>query len=743
MSARKLTRPLLLACLLALAIPAAAQADFGIQSFTTAARNYDGSVDLRAGSRPFEFDVAFAMNQDSEENPEGTLRDLFVDLPAGFAGNPQALPKCETEDFEGQNSLCPANTQIGVARIQFVGVDPGKPAIQPIYNLTPPLGVAARLGFSLVSLNSFQEGAVNPATDYGLRVSDITIPTTIEIQSIEESIWAVPADHRHDPERQCVVEEKVQTGCSTDAPHIPFISLPTSCQGLPQTLLTVDSLEEPDNLIEESAFLLDENGNPASLTDCEALPFNPTFTAHPQSAAADSPTGLAVNLHLPQENAPEDEESQHRATAHLKDVSVAFPPGLAVNPSAATGLDACALRGPAGINLPHSGPEEAEPAHCPAASKVGTVSVKTPLLDHPLPGSVYLARQQENPFNSLIALYIALDDPISGVVAKIAGKVEPDPITGQLVGSFKQNPQLPFEDFAFEFFGGPRATLTTPTTCGTYQTKATLSSWAQPDVAIPQQSAFAINAAAAGGPCAQSEAQLPNAPAFEAGTQTPLAGTYSPFVMKLSRENGSQHFAALNLTLPKGVSAKFAGLSECSEAQIAAAAARSGLGQGAAEQASPSCPQSSQLGTVTVGAGSGAPFYASGHAYLAGPYKNAPFSVAVITPAVAGPFDLGTVVVRSALYVDEETAQGTIKTDPLPTSLHGIPLDIRSIAINVSRDQFTLNPTSCEAGAVSGEAISTTGQIAPLSNRFQVGGCRGLDFKPKLALTLKGGDQAR
>jgi hypothetical protein len=512
--------------------------------------------------------------------------------------------------------------------------------------------------------------------------------------------------------------------------------------GTPQTTVAVDSLEEPEVLVKSKPVpFLNENDEAASLEDCEALPFSPTISSQPETAQADSPTGLHFALHVPQHNEPQEGGSEGLATAHLKDVSVALPAGLEVNASAADGLGACALAGPQGINLPGSGePGEGEAAKCPPSSKVGTVAVKTPLLDHPLPGSVYLAKQVENPFGSLIALYIAVDDPVTGVVVKIPVEVEPDPLTGQLKTFVTENPQLPFEDFSFDFFGGARASLTTPLTCGTYATEAQLTPWSEPEgQAVGQSSSFPIAAGPGGGPCVTSEAQAPNQPSFEAGTIAPLAGAYSPFVLRLTRQNGSQRFAALNLTLPPGLTGKLAGLSECTDAQIAGAEARGGLGEGALEAAQPSCPQSSEVGVVNVGVGSGAPFYVQGHAYLAGPYKGAPLSTVIITPGVAGPFDLGAVVVRAGLYVDESTAQVTAKSDPVPRILHGIPLDVRSIAVQLDRPEFMLNPTSCEAMAVGGEEISTTGAVAPLQNRFQLGGCRGLDFSPRLSLSLKGG----
>jgi hypothetical protein len=531
----------------------------------------------------------------------------------------------------------------------------------------------------------------------------------------------------HDPERQCFdFEGAIIHGCPTDSAPAPFLSLPTSCTGSLQTTIRVDSVQEPGVFQHETVESLGEDGTPEGINSCEGPGFEPTISARPETAAADSPTGLHVALHIPQNLDPEG-----IATANLKDTTVTLPAGLAINPSTADGRQACSL---AQIGL--HGPD---PAQCPAASQVGTVVAKTPALDHPVPGTVYIARQGENPFGSLIALYIALDDPVSGVIVKVAGEVVSDPVTGQLKTTFLDNPQLPVEDFSFDFAGGPRAALTTPTTCGTYTTTATLTPWTFPEgPTVSRADSFTIGSGAGGGSCPSSEAQVPNTPSFEAGTSAPLAGAFSPFVMRMSRENGSQRFGALNMALPPGVSAKLAGVKECSEAQIAAAAARSGLGQGALEKASPSCPAASQIGTVNVGAGSGNPLFVSGNVYLAGPYKGAPLSLAIITPAIAGPFDLGTVVVRAALYINEETGQATVRSDPIPRILAGIPLDVRTIAVRVDRSDFALNPTSCAQKAVTGEEISTAGSIAPLKDRFQVAGCGDLGYSPKLALNMKG-----
>jgi hypothetical protein len=707
------------ACLL---LTPSAFASFGLKSVSAVARNRDGSVALQAGSHPYEYVLSFEMNEDSSGALEGTLRDLIVELPPGLVGDPQALPRCGAA-FEGEEPHCPGNTQIGVTTIKLVGLSPVE---NPLYNLTPALGVPASLGFSLNGATSLQEASLRSGGDYGVSVSDITIPTSKKIQSISETIWGVPADAGHDPQRVCRENSHKVEGCPSGIAAVPFLTLPTSCTGPLTTTVKVDSLEEPGVFHELSAGSLNEGGAPAGLHGCQSLPFQPAITAQPETTASDSPTGLHVDLHLPQ-----NENSEGLATANLKDTVVTLPPGLVLNPSAADGLDGCT---PAQVDLHGAGAAE-----CPDASKIGTAEIQTPLLDHPVTGGVYLATQGDNPFGSLLALYITVDDPLSGVVVKLAGEVEPDPVTGQLKTTFLNNPQLPFEDLNLDLPGGPRAPLTTPSSCGTYTTTSVLTPWTTPEGASVESSdAFQINSGANGAGCITSEAQEPHAPSFEAGTTTPLAGSYSPFVLKLGRENGSQHLSAINVTLPPGLTGKLAGVTECSDAQLEQAAGRNQPGEGATELASPSCPQSSEVGGVTVGAGSGSPVLVGGHAYLAGPYKGAPLSLAIITPAVAGPFDLGTVVVRSALFIDPATAQVTVKSDPLPTILQGIPLDIRSVAIAIDRPQFVLNPTSCEPMSVTGEAISTQNQTAGLSNRFQVGGCQGLAFKPALTTSTVG-----
>jgi hypothetical protein len=416
---------------------------------------------------------------------------------------------------------------------------------------------------------------------------------------------------------------------------------------------------------------------------------------------------------------------------------------MVVDPSSADGLEACSevQVGYLAAKSVEVGYQQFTPgaAECPNGAKVGTVEVFTPLVNHPLLGGVFVAAQDANPFKSLLALYVAVYDPATGVVIKLAGKVSLDPVTGRLTTTFDENPQLPFNDFKLDFFGGSRAALTTPFTCGSYVASSVLTPWSAPEGkdAEPSSLPFGLTGPG-GGACADSEAQAPNAPVFEAGMASPVAGSYSPFVLKLKREDASQRFSGLNVTLPPGLIGKIAGVEQCSQAAIEAAQGRSHEGEGALELAHPSCPAGSEVGVVHVGAGSGAPYYVTGHAYFAGPYEGAPFSLVIVAPALAGPFDFGSVVVRAALYINPSTTQVTVKSDPFPRILDGVPLDIRDVSVDMNRSQFTFNPTSCAMLAVTGEESSTAGSTAVLSDRFQAGGCATLPFRPSFTASTSG-----
>jgi hypothetical protein len=716
---------------------------------TTSLNEEGGAAATQAGSHPFGFTSIVTFNVASVSKHEecgpgqrshgcpvlnADAKDVDVALPPGLVGNPLAVPACPQASFESYLiENCPPDTQVGTLQLIFYGNGTAE-QYAPVYNVEPPPGQPAELGFTIggffhipIFFKLRSDG------DYGLTTRFKSIAEADPVQTAVLRTWGVPAAAIHDGTRR---GSGCNHGCASDVAVQPFLTMPTSCSGEELPIpFSGDSWQNPLD-----TFPLFGTTHLPAVGGCNQLAFEPTLEARPTTNVADSPSGLKVDVHVPQNHeGPEGgEDPEGLATAHLKEAKVTLPKGLTVNPSSAAGLEGCSpaqigLRSPLGATPIHM---SADPANCPDGSKLGSVEVDTQLIDHPLPGAVYLAQPYENPFKSLLALYITVNDPQTNTIVKLPAEVQIAP-DGQLTTTVKENPQLPFEDFKLNFFGGARGPLRTPPTCATYKTTSQLTPYSAPESGPPATpaDAYAISSAPGGQPCATTEAALPNKPGFEAGTTPPLAGAYAPFGLHLHREDASQSFAGLDLNLPPGLLGKLAGVGECSDAALASAAAKSG----AAERANPSCPAGSQIGTVNAAAGAGpAPYNVAAKAYLTAPYKGAPLGVAIITPAVAGPYDLGTVVVRSALYVDPESAQITVKSDPIPTALQGIQLDLRSIDLAVDRQQFTLNPTNCERSAITGSEISALGNVAALSNPFQVGGCGGLGFKPKLALSLKG-----
>ncbi len=711
-----------------------------------------GEPSTQAGERPGDVVTTIALNKTNvaskggvEQGEEGgqatatNTRDIETALPPGLVGNPTALPMCS--HLLVTQEKCPPQTQVGTIWIYGSKTNFGSghgeeqwayPAT-PLYNVEPNGPYPAEFGAFIEG----QAGAwihfhVRSGSDYGVTADAIKIISAIAIEEVKLVVWGVPASHAHDGEGERQHCGKVP--CPDPEPdEKPFLTNPTSCAGPQSARVELDSWQEPESWLTASTVLPG-----GGFTGCGKLPFEPTLEARPTSTLADSPSGLNVDLHLPSPEACKEEGGKvecELAEAQLRDATVTLPAGMVVDPSSADGLEACseAQVGYLAQKSVEVGYQQFTPgaAECPNSSKVGNVEVDTPAIAHPLPGAVYVAAQGANPFKSLLALYVAVYDPATGVVIKLAGKVSLDPVTGRLATTFDENPQLPFNDFKLDFFGGSRAALTTPFTCGSYAASSVLTPWSAPEGkdAEPSSLPFGVTGPG-GGACVDSEAQAPNAPVFEAGTASPVAGSYSPFVLKLKREDASQRFSGLNVTLPPGLIGKIAGIEQCPQADIEAAQARDHEGEGAVEFAHPSCPAGSEVGVVHVGTGSGAPYYVSGHAYFAGPYEGAPFSLVIVTPAVAGPFDFGTVVVRAALFINPSTAQVTVKSDPFPRILDGVPLDIREVDVDMSRSQFTLNPTSCAAMAVTGEESSAAGNTAILSDGFQAGGCATLPFKP-------------
>ncbi len=699
--------------------PAAARADFGFEPGSVAMRaeNSDGTLVRQAGSHPYAFTFQFALKTiGGGATDGGKMRNVIVDLPLGMAGNPLAVPACNRQDFEALT--CEPSSQVGVLRTILPGIGE---ANGPLYNLVPPPGSAAQVGFSSLGFTLLGSASVRTEEGYGVRVTGTNLP--LESTASTVTIWGTPADPSHDPERGSA--EQGTLGSSSGVEPLPYLTLPSSCLTPPELTVRASSTANPDVYVSETAPLRDDGGNPVALSGCDAVPFTPTVLAAPSTAAAESAAGLTFQLSLPNKGLLNPKAGVVAETQPQKTV-VTLPAGITANPAAVNGQAACTL-------------QQYKATSCPTGSELGTLTAQTPLLEEGIEGSVYLAAPGDNPFDSLLALYIVARAPERGVLVKQAARVEADPATGQLTTTIEGLPPVPYSSFDLRLREGPRAPLITPQACGTYETVAKLYPFSDPETPVERTAPFTVSSGAGGGACAASEAELPNSPSISAGSVAPLAGAYSPFVFKISRADGTQRFGAVEVAPPAGLVAKLAGVPYCPESGIAAAEGRTAVGDGAAEVAQPSCPLASQVGTVIAGAGAGpTPYYVQGKVYLAGPYKGAPLSFEIVTPAMAGPFDLGVVAERAPIYVDEETAEITVKSDPLPSFLHGIPLAIRSASVQMDRTEFTRNPTNCEPTTVGGALTSLTGSVAPLSQRFQVGSCRGLDFKPKLKISLKG-----
>jgi hypothetical protein len=738
-----------------------ASAAFGLDAARVAFTEADGSADTLAGSHPFEFTTSFSLNTEivpegaqdpvsgevvDGEVPVGSLKDLALDQMAGLIGSQTAVPRCTSAQFNARvegRPLCPDGTAVGVVGIKAefgtFPVDSDVAVHDAVYNLEPSPGEAAKLGFVALNVPITIDVTVSDRPPYNLVAHLNDAPQSLLLYASEFTLWGNPADPAHDGLRgQCVgevvksTEEPVSLGsCAAEVEgrpvaEKPFLTLPRSCQAPLTTVLLADSWQAP------GAFAPPLPVQTPAMTDCPALAFAPTVTASGTEPAAESPSGLDFDLEV---NDPGLEEPLGRADSDIERATVVLPEGFTTNPSVAAGLGACSL-----------GQYEAEalrfdPAEgCPESAKVGSATVTSPLLQEAVGGQVYVARQGENRFGSLLALYLILRDEKDGILIKQPLRVDPDPRTGRLTTTVEEIPQLPFADFHLHFRDGPRAPLITPATCGSYALAADLVPYAAGVPPVQATANLTVTSGAGGSACAASPAQLPNAPVFQAGTIDPTAGAYSPFVLRLHREDGSQQFSSIAATLPDGLLGKPAGIAYCPDSQIAKLAAAGGEGQALPEREAPSCPPASRVGSVTVAAGAGGePFQVRGQAYLAGPYKGAPLSLEIVTPAIAGPVDLGVVVVRTALQVDPLTARITAVSDPIPTILHGLPLDVRSIAIDMDRPDFTLNPTSCEPKAIVGTETSTLGSVAPLSQYFQARNCGALVFKPKLQISLKGG----
>ncbi len=693
--------------------------------------NENGTLDTQAGSHPYTLTIPFSLNNIGYY-PADEARDITVNLPRGLIGNPTAIPRCTSAQLNAQG--CPADTQVGVDHAalggpQALAYPEGErseiyeygngfifdPALQ-VYNMVPPPGVPAQLGFSLAGIGTRINTFVRSGSDYGIRSAINNIPQR-QITFNTITIWGEPGDQTHDYQRaqERPGSELIEYGVHSSVGRVPYLTLPTACEG-PQAF--VDSTDAwPEEGIEapisEQSILSHENsGLSAGITGCDRLKFNPTMTVAPDTSQADTPAGLTVELKTPQEGLTAVEGL---ATSNIKDTTVTLPEGVAINPAQAHGLQVCTMAESA------VGTENAP--RCPEASKVGTDEIETPLLFHNLKGDVYVL--ESNPPN--LKLLVAASG--EGVNLKLVGDVHLDETTGRLTTTFSETPEVPFNAFRLSFSGGPQAALSTPTRCGSYTTTSDFTPWSTPSVQDQHPSSeFVVTSGPNGSACPGAGA-LPFGPTLTAGSTTDQAGGFTDFSLLLTREDGQQRIGSLQFKTPEGLLGMISKVPLCPEAEANAG----------------TCSSASQIGHTVVEAGPGPyplvvpePGQPPAPIYLTGGYKGAPYGLSIVVPLKVGPFTLQTQVVRARIEVDPITTQLTITTDPLPTIIDGIPADLRAINAVIDRPGFMFNPTGCEAGAFSGTAYGTEGSTAPIGSHFQMGSCRALTFKPNFKVSTSG-----
>jgi hypothetical protein len=740
---------------------------FGIEDWQQIPENAGGSIDTQAGSHPFQLTSIVTLNSatpDSQGHPRTVSlpKNILAELTPGLIGNPTPFAQCSDAQFsvkvqvtephsEGTTPVneCPAASAIGVATVtvnepnvlKFVNV------AAPIFNMVPRGGEPARFGFKVGGIVPvFLDTSIRTGSDYGVTVSSIDTPQIAWLLSSKLTFWGVPGAREHDHQRgwDCLLELGGPGACPATNPTSPppFIVMPTSCEAPFETTLRADSWAasgKPSETAEPVTYRL-----PQAVDGCNHLPFGPEIRVTPDGTAASSPTGLNVDVHVPQDTVL---HAESLAESAVKQITVALPPGVAVNPSGGDGLQACTEGQVGYLPPPASQPPEQlhftptlPEAFCPNASKVGTVKITTPLLPkgQNVTGAVYLAAQNQNPFGSLIGMYIVAEDPVSGALVKLPGEVDLTE-TGQIVTTFRSTPQLAFEDAELHFFGGERAPLSTPAHCGAYTTSAKFTPWSGNDP-VNATSTFNITSGPNGSPC--PGASLPFNPSLTGGTTNINAGAFSALTTTIGRVDGQQNMQSVQLHMPPGLSGILSGVRLCPEAQ-----ANEGT-----------CGPESLIGETTVSAGVGSDPVSvkGGRVYITEHYAGAPFGLSIVNPVKAGPFDLehdtsnpaqqpacDCVVVRAQIEVDPHTAALTITTDPsgshaIPHLIDGIPVQIQKVNVLVNRPGFTFNPTNCSPMSLTGSISSDEGASSPVSVPFQATNCAVLKFGPKFTVSTSG-----
>lgn len=723
---------------------------FGVESYELAAEAEGGGPVTQAGAHPFQATGSILLDQGADQassvtsppdaGPVAPPRDVVVRLAPGLIANPSAVPRCLSFQFVdsvqgAQQNECPYETAVGVASVTFD--QPGGPGTRtlavPIFNIEPGAGEPAQFGFFVpienvpVTLTT----SVRSDEDWGVNLSTSDIPQNAGISSVRVTFWGVVGDSIHDESRGwgCLAEAAGRMdryeACSHFEESEPpaFVTLPTSCTSSLASSVQVDSWSAP------GAFENFPASEPlAPLTGCANVPFSPSISTTTSTASASSPSGFSFDLTYSKQALT---SGSSIAQSNLEKSVVSLPEGLTIDPSAGVGLGACTQAQYAEATL------NSQAEGCPADSKLGTVEVETPLLFTTVYGSLYVAQPYENPFKSLIALYVvARSRAERGILVKLAGKVTPDPSTGRLTVTFENDPPLQFDRFNFHFREGAQAPLISPATCGTYTTTANLFPYSAPESPLLDTASFQVTSGSEGTPCPGSVP--PFAPRITAGTLTNHAGSFSPLYVDLSRTDAMQYISSYSTVLPVGLTADLTGVPQCPQADIEAARGKTGT----AEEQDPSCPQASLIGHSLVGTGVGAILdYVPGKLYLSGPFRGDPLSVVSITSAVVGPFDLGTVVVRFGLHIDPYTAQVSIDpsgSEQIPTIIDGIVTHVRDIKVSIDRSNFTINPTACEARPISSTLTSSLGETASTSAPLHAEACNELAFKPTFKVSTNG-----
>ena len=698
------------------ALAAPAGASESIENFETI------SSTTQAGGHP-DFETSFTLQ--SPGSPEAA-QNIVLNSPPGIFGNSNAITRCSSVAFT--NDECPPDSQAGLITLHanYLGNPNYLLGTAPVFDMVPNTEETVRFAFVSPIVNTPITIPVEVRTggDYGLRftVSDITQLTPLA--SARLTFWGFPASPSHDAERFSQGSPGEPAGCQKLAnatcitaptkaiiPNKPLTDNPTICTGEPLvSTLEVQTYQDPEHLSKAQ-------GSYPPIAECIRETFNPVLQANATTDETDAPSGLDIELRAPQF------EGLSASPSEIRSSTVTLPPGFTINPDAADGQSACP---DVDANFGSEGP-----AHCPNNSKIGTFAIGSPTLDGPLTGSVYIG--EPKPGNQYRLFMIASG---FGMNIKLVGRFSPDPETGRVTAYFEELPQLPFESFQLHLFASDRGLMATPTACTIYTVSADLFPWNASLADQTSTQVFGLNSGPHGSECPGQV--RPFNPTLVAGTSNPTAGSFSSFTLRLDREDGDQFLGKLNFKMPPGLTANLHGVTYCPEAGITAAA--NALGR--TEQASPSCPASSEIGTSNVAAGPGShPFHAVGKIYFAGPFQGAPLSLVAITPALAGPYDYGTVVVRVALHIDPTDAHVFADSETVPSIIGGIPIRMRSIQVNINKPNFMINPTNCSPFSVDSQGIGDQGTVVSFSSYFHADNCATLPFNPKMTVAQLGSKQ--